>query len=284
MKKKTILLLGILLLLILSLLFIYINCFSFKDGFDTSSFIALSYDNSTIPTNTENLEKLFEKNNYNYKIIGKGKQWEGWYGRTQEYLLYINDILEEGNDNYYVLLCDGRDVLINENIDDFIEKAKNICKRTNKSMIFGAERHCCAGNGGINSNDDYKNKMIEIARDKTKYDYYYLNFGLLFGKVSDIKTFFDKIDVKPGETDQSLAVVEFCNHHDNYHLDYDQEIFSNNSGECKLTWDDDKQKFRHSVTNTYPSILHFPGGNWDCYKSCALKLFENADTPPTYYN
>ena len=92
------------------------------------------------------------------------------------------------------------------------------------------------------------------------------------------------MNIQPGDTDQSLAVVEFCKNPHKYSLDYNQELFCNNSGECNLEWDDNKKKFKHTITNTYPSILHFPGGNWDCYKECAKKLFIDIDADPEFFN
>jgi hypothetical protein len=270
----------ILLLIIISACFLLLTSNKTERFNNNNKCIALSYDNSTSSTNTDNLINLFENNGYKYKIVGKNKKWEGWYGRTMEYLNTINELISEDSD-YYILLCDGRDVLVNENYEIFIEKAIKLYNK-HKSIIFGAERHCCAGNTGINEDIRYKNKMIDIAKNKTQYDYYYLNFGLIFGKATDIKRFFETIDIKPGGTDQSLAVIEFCKNPDKYWIDYDQEIFSNHSGECKLTWDDNAKKYKHSVTNTYPSLIHFPGNNWDCYKDCANNLFKNINSIPVF--
>jgi hypothetical protein len=283
-KNKKCIIFIIFFLLSITLLF---DFFVYKEKLQlNTNFIAITYDNSNTLTNTENLKTLFEKKNYNYIILGKGEKWNGWYGRVKAYSKAINDIYDNNYDNdNYILLCDGRDVLINENFDEFFEKAVKLCKKNNQKIIFGAERHCCAGNSGINNNNYYKDIMKDIAKNKTQYDYYYLNFGLIFGKIDNIKIFLDTIDIKPNDTDQSLAVIEFCNNNnDKYTLDYNQELFSNNSGECKLEWDFNLKKFKHTVTNTFPSILHFPGGNWDCYKKCCEKLYSNFEIEPIFYN
>jgi hypothetical protein len=275
----------------LLVIFLFLLCLLFNNYFKTReyfeqniNFTAITYENSETPTNTDNLKTLFENGGYNYKIVGKNKNWDGWYGRLIDYSKEVDNIYTSNNHDHYILLCDGRDVVINEKYDDFIQKAIEMYNKNNKTIIFGAERHCCAGNSGVNSDDKYKNLMKDIAKDKTENDYYYLNFGLIFGKVADIKTFFEILNIQPGDTDQSLAVVEFCNNPHKYSLDYDQEIFCNNSGECKLEWDDNLKKFKNTNTNTYPSILHFPGGNHECYKQCTEKLFIDIDDEPEFYN
>ena len=219
-----------LLVIFVFLLFLFFNnYFKTREYFEQNiNFTAITYENSVTPTNTENLKILFENGGYNYKIVGKNEKWDGWYGRLTEYAKEIDKIYNSNNE-HYVLLCDGRDVVINEKYDIFIKKAIELYNKNNKTIIFGAERHCCLGNHGVNSDDKYKNIMRDIAKDKTKNDYYYLNFGLIFGRVSDIKTLFEILNIQPGDTDQSLAVVEFCNNPHKYSLDYEQELFSNNS-------------------------------------------------------
>ena len=271
-------------LLVIFIFLLFNTYFKRRESFESNNiFTAITYDNSDTPTNTDNLKKLFEQKGYNYKIVGKNTQWKGWYGRVKEYLTAVDDIYKY-NDDQYILLCDGRDVLINGNYKNFIKKAIKLYNKNNKTIIFGAERHCCAGNSGINNDDVYKKRMEDIAKNKTKYNYYYLNFGLIFGNIKDIKNLFETMNIQPGDTDQSLAVVEFCKNPHKYSLDYNQELFCNNSGECNLEWDDNKKKFKHTITNTYPSILHFPGGNWDCYKECAKKLFIDIDADPEFFN
>jgi hypothetical protein len=249
-----------------------------KEPFNDTNFMAITYDNSSTQTNTDNLKNLFELKGFNYEIVGKNEAWNGWYGRLNAYLKKINTI---DNKDYFILLCDGRDVLINENFDDFFTKATSIYYKNNNSIIFGAERHCCEGNAGIN-NDYYKNAMIQIGKPKTNYDYYYLNFGLIFGKITDIKVLFEKLNIQPNDTDQSLMVMEYCKNPNKYHLDYNQELFTNNSGECKLIWDDNVKKYKNETTKTFPSFLHFPGKNWDCYKNCANKIFEKYNKTPHF--
>jgi hypothetical protein len=108
MNKYIIIISVILILLIIFL--IYKNKKIIKEHFETNNnFIALVYENED-DTPTTNLVKLFEKFNYNHKIVGKNAKWEGWYGRTQEYLKELDKLDKES----YVLICDGRDVLINQ--------------------------------------------------------------------------------------------------------------------------------------------------------------------------
>ena len=81
--------------------------------------------------------------------------------------------------------------------------------------------------------------------------------------------------------DQWLASLEFYNNPNYYILDYDQLIFSNNVlGDCDLEWD--KNKFKNTITATYPSFLHFLGKGWNCYRKCADMLFKNENIKPIY--
>ena len=91
----------------------------------------LTYENKE-NTSTKNLIYLCKKNNFDYKIIGQNKEWNGWYGRTIEYINALNSI----DENKYVVLSDGRDVLINEDCSSFLNKAINLY--SNKKIIFGA--------------------------------------------------------------------------------------------------------------------------------------------------
>ena len=190
MNKYIIIISVILILLVIFL--IYKNKKIIKEHFKTpdNKFIALVYENEE-DTSTTNLVKLFEKFDYNYKIVGKNNKWEGWYGRTQEYLKQLNNLDKES----YVLICDGRDVLINQHFEVFFKKAVDMYNKYN-TIIFSSELYCCNGENhfpvepntdNLDNNKDIFMKFMKEQAYKVipdyKYEFYYLNFGVMFGKV-----------------------------------------------------------------------------------------------------
>jgi len=231
--------------------------------------LVLTYENKK-NTSTQNLIYLCKKNNFDYKIIGQNKEWNGWYGRTIEYINVLNSI----DENKYVVLSDGRDVLINEDCSSFLNKAINLY--SNKKIIFGAETLCCGASNILERTAKIKKFIEDYASTRTIYKYKYINFGLMFGTSKNIKNFLLKLNIKPNDEDQGLASFEFYSNPNDYIIDYDQLIFNNNVPEdCDLEWD--KNKFKNTITATYPSFLHFPGKNWNCYSKCADMLFKNED-------
>ena len=267
--------------ILLILIFFIIYFFNYKsfEGFDNSSCLVLTYENKIEDISSKNLIYLCEKNNFECKIVGQNKEWNGWYGRTLEYINALNDI----DENKYVVLSDGRDVLINEDCESFLKKAINLY--SNKKIIFGAERMCCGANGSQNT-DELKHFMEEYSSTRTKYDYKYINFGLIFGTSKNVREFLLKLNINPDDVDQGLATLEFYKNPDNYILDYDQIIFNNNNPQdCHLEWDNNKKQFKNTTTGTYPAFLHFPGKGWGCYSKCADMLFKNENVKPIYnYN
>lgn len=270
----TIIVIILIVLIIIILSSSYID--NFEEDISKNNFVTVIYEN-TEGTTTTNLIKLLKKFGYNYRIVGFGNEWNGWYGRLQNYQKFVNMI----DDDVYVLFCDGRDVLVNTNYSDFIEKAKNMYKN---KIIFGSETHCCNGienlreesmDQNIPIKDIYVKYMEDLAHktiNNYKYKYFYLNFGLIFGKAKDFKHFFKALNIQPGDDDQGLATRELYRNPDLYQLDYNQELFSNMIHTCDYVWDESKKMFKHTITGTYPSILHFPGKNFECYNKILDKL------------
>lgn len=256
---------------------------SFYGNIKDNNFIAITYENNE-DTQTINLIKLFEKNGYNYRILGLGENWNGWYGRCKIYESYIKNNLD---DDTYVLICDGRDVLINENFNEFFSKAKKIYEIHNK-IIFGAETCCCNGIQHFNkdnnqqTNDELKEKLLSYFKKRAydilpnyKHNFFYLNFGLSFGKAKDYKKLFQDMNIKLNDDDQGLVASLLYNDTNKFYLDYNQEIFSNSIGECPFEYNEKLKKFKNTRIDSYSSILHFPGKNFDCYNKIKDKLLES---------
>jgi hypothetical protein len=281
------------LIIIITFIFHILNKYSFETFTNINDLIVLTYDNGDILTShTNNLINLLKKNNIKSNVIGSGQKWEGWYGRTMEYKKYIDNIED---DEKIIVICDGRDVLLNNSIQsEIINKANNLCD-LDTQIIFGAERFCCVGVtdennriDGMDKNqnlwDIYQELLKKIAMTKYpdyKNDYFYLNYGQMIGKVKNLKYFYNNLDIKPEDgNDQGSAYKFLYLHQDKIVLDNKQELFTNVSNEnCPLEYDDNYKKFKQTDTNTYPSFIHCPGGNWNCYKKCVNKLLENYQNP-----
>jgi len=293
MKKKI-----IIIFILIAIIFIwYHNKSPFGPSF--SNFVALSYENGNDPQ-TNNLIMQFRNLNYNYKIVGHGEKWNGWYGRTIAYINYLKTISGET----YILLCDGRDVLINQDYNTFISKALELRSKNKNKIIVGTEEGCCTGDlssvyraKNVNGNVDFVKLYMEQQKQnslskKITSRFYYINFGLLFGTASQLLNLMVMFNIQPGEDDQALLHKIYYENPDILFLDHKHELFSNASHPnkhrvtvlgtdelCYYKWDNAKHMFLNTVTNTYPSILQTPGKNWNCYKYLANKLLKN----PTFY-
>ena len=297
MKKNILLILLFILIIFLAIILCSMKS-SFKGTLD--NFVAVTYENADDPQ-TKNLIHQFEKLNYNYKILGYGENWDGWYGRAMSYINYLKTLPPE----IYVLLCDGRDVLINQDYNTFISKALEIRDKNNNKIIVGTEEGCCMGSlnsvykaKNINENIDFIDLYMKQQKEnslskKIKNKFYYINFGLLFGKASQLLDLFYLLNIQPGNDDQALLHKIYYENPDLLFLDHNHELFSNASHElkgfrvdiskksnlCYYKWDQSKYMFLNTITNTYPSILQTPGKNWGCYKYLASKLLPN----PQFY-
>lgn len=245
------------------------------------NFIVVTYDNKPyLETNTKNLIESIKKYNYNFHILGENDLWTGWYGRFKSYQNYISTL----DKNEYVLICDGRDVLLNnQSSEEFMKKATSLCNIDEK-IIFGAERHCCCDiperYGRLPSMDNnetlkdvYKNFMEkQVYKDipNYKYDYFYLNFGVFFGKVENILSMFSNLNMGKNLDDQGMSYIYFYKNPETIYIDANQELIGNNGhNDCHLVLENNK--FKNIKTNTYPVLLHFPGDGHKCYET-VLKM------------
>ena len=249
------------------------------------NFLVITYDNKPYKeTNTKNLIETIEKYNYSYKILGEGMEWDGWYGRFKSYFKFISTL----DENEYILICDGRDVLLNNQLPvDFMKKAESLCNIEEK-IIFGAERHCCCYipeeygrlpcmDRDENINDIYIKFMKEEVYKENpnyEYDYYFLNFGVFFGKVKNILWMFSHLDMHENLDDQGMAYIFYYKYPEKIYLDANQILIGNNGHEdCDLIWENDK--FKNNTTKTYPIFLHFPGDGDKCYDRTKKKILKN---------
>jgi len=282
------------------------NNFNFtKSSFNNKiDFMVVSYETDKDDIHVDNLTRMLQKNNYNYKVLGNGEKWRSWYGRALAYEKYLDQLPPDT----YVLLCDGRDVLINEDSNTFISKAISMRSKYGNKIIVGTEPTCCVGNldsvykaSNIEENNidfviNYMKQQEDNAKSKNVTNkFYYINFGLLFGTAKELSQLFKLINVRENLDDQALTHKIFYENPDLLFLDHNHELFSNashfqgkearvtddtyNNNMCYFFWDNYNNKFKNTITNTYPSIIQTPGKNWDCYKMLAKKLIND----PKFY-
>lgn len=246
-----------------------------RDSYQDSNHVkVIIYENSKTPTRTANLEKLLEKFNYDYDIIGKGEKWDGWYGRLQTCVQYLNELGDED----YVLLSDGRDVIVCEESSAFSEKAIRLYNEKGDKIIFNGETLCCVAGKEFKGTEEEKKSYFQMVRDFFEKiqpmpapPLYTLNYGLAFGKVRDFKEMFRIMDLKRDEDDQGILIQRIMNgEFTNYVIDYNNTLFGIMYN-LPPKWDNEKKRYSNPTTKSFPSFLHFPGKSKD-YDECAKTM------------
>ena len=284
--KHGYLIFGLLILLIV----IFMSTKTPIDGFENKKFTVVTYE-TDLHKNVKNYESQLKKYNYPYVILSD-PEWKGWYGRFIKYTEYIKNL----ENDHYILFTDARDVLVNnQTCDRFLEKALQMYEK----VIVGTEDNCCTGV----ANDEFyrpkkvKDKILNVHRlfmdfmktnTENKNGFYYLNFGLLFGKVSDLKILFEKMKMQPEKDDQLLLQKVFYEEPELIQPDYNHELFSNSSTRsnrgqpkdgnsdpnCYYIYDETRKCFKNTRTNTYPFFIQTPGKKWECYEYLEKRLWE----------
>jgi len=227
-----------------------------------NKFKVVTYETSLVDKHSINLKNMFIKFNYNnYVILGSGEEWNGWYGRAKSYEKYLKTLPND----LYVLLCDCRDVVINDNSSNFLIKALTMRIQNGNKIIVGTESLCCTEH----NSPDYKAKTISDSNfviyyleqqennaksKKIENKLYYINFGMMFGTVGELINLFNLLDIKPGLDDQTLLHKLFYEYPDLLFLDHKHELLSNAEHKhgnikgpvyntCYYTYDENKKKF-----------------------------------------
>lgn len=255
-----------------------------------SSFEWVVYDNNIKNKHVQNLLHQAKILNFGITVLGDGDKWTGWYGRTMKYKEYITTLDPEK----FVLLTDARDVVLNDEYNSFIKKAKEYYYYYSEKIIFNVDSDCCMDIKTPNARSikaktsnyilgEYKQFMEKRANELgIKHRYKYLNFGMQFGKAKDFLKLFERMNLKPGDDDQIVTVKLFFDNPDSVTLDYNQEILGTSliafrTTNCVFKYSGNF--FTNTVTNTQPSLIHTAGKNWYCYKYLLSKLLPNAEYP-----
>jgi hypothetical protein len=284
------------LLILIILIIIFLNKESFGDSREVlgnltngdSSFEWVVYDNNIKNKHVQNLIHQAKLLNFGITVVGQGDKWTGWYGRTMKYKEYINTLDPET----FVLLTDARDVVLNNDYNSFIIKAKEYYYYNSERIIFNVDSDCninkktpnAKSNKAKTSNyiqGEYKPFMEKRARELgINHRYVYLNFGMQFGKAKDFLKLFELMNIQPGDDDQVLALKLFFENPDLFFLDYNQELLGTAlpafiRSNCVFKYSG--KFFTNTVTNTQPSLIHTDAKNWHCYRYLLSKLLPNAE-------
>jgi len=207
----------------------------------------------TDPSASKPLIDSLKRNGYAYSLIGVGEPWNGWYGRVKGYHNYVKSV----SPDQYIVFSDGRDVLANRPVSEFLDKATRMYR---DRVIIGTEQNFWAP--GVP--DDVAE---EIKKKDVPGEYKYPNFGLMFGKAKHFDAFFTRMDIQPGEDDQSLAIQLYHDDPSALDPDFRQELFSNAPGLNVDTchFDTQGKQWRNTKTDTVPFFIHTSGKNQSCY-------------------
>lgn len=255
-----------------------------KEGWQTSipepfgnqnEILVLTYENEPIKkTNTKYLSFLLTYFNFpDFKICGQGDPWTGWSGRMKGYIAELRTIKDKHS---FVVVCDGRDVLVNNSYETFKSNALNMYREADNRIIFGAERYCI-----FEYCDDVHKFQMRKYKTKQCPDYdtedYYLNFGLLFGQVGQLLTLFETFDILDESFDDQREAAMVNQRDQQFYMDYKQIIFGNTfntDGDCTLAvlFDEEDAILEYTKYKTKPAFMHFPGKDACYYDALALMI------------
>lgn len=249
----------------------------FREDFSYPSVLVLTYENTDhahVPNFIDNLK------NYNYEVrrLGFKELWRGFGTKIHAYQSFLRSATTLP-DEQIIVICDARDVVINQPAHVFAEKFHDFTKRFPGKIMISTEMGCCTPETDKSLKEKmvirhrlWQNKLFQKRKNNT---FKYLNSGLIAGKKSDLLRVYNKIQVQLDEDDQSKFVQYFFNNKINENdlfLDYEQLFFSNAhfwSGYpvgCFFTRDNKLEPWRNTVTNQIPSFIQTPAKYWDCYR------------------
>lgn len=282
-----------LVLLGITLIFIIQRIFSAKEGFqdpDPASAPALSHADATTPIKVfiyadklkptaKALLQSLKRHKYSYEVLGLGKPWEGWTGRTKTYLAALKDYKAAQGPDAVALFLDGYDVICIEDSDAFYAKYLN--KPREMSVIFGAERSCNTAmcNRGILDWYDYHDalggKTAVMAQTNpwgTNGEHIwsqtpiFTNNGTIMGPVADLEFLFEEI-LKTGIPDDQLAAGKvIIANFDRFDIDFEESLFRNKFRELDKLPDENGKDG--------PGFLHFHAMKTDAQQAEVLRRFQ----------
>ena len=159
-------------------------------------------------------------NGINFINLGKGKNWEGGVmelGKGGGHKInLIREHLNTLPESDVVLFCDGYDVFINDNVEEFGYRYKEIGRK----VIFGAEKICWPNQ----SNATLQEQLTTKQHPDLDTPYKYLNSGTFIGRVSELKRIFET-PISNDDDDQLYCQNAYLSEQYDMCIDTDNYIF-----------------------------------------------------------
>jgi len=202
----------------------------------------------TDPKKVEQLQDSARRFGFYFKNLGEHKNWLGGDmngpGGGQK-LNMVKDTFLECNDNDIVFFCDGYDVIIN----DAIEEIMNRFMGFECDVLFAAEINC------------WPDKSLESQYPKSHTRYHYLNSGVYIGKVGALKKLFDG-RINDSDDDQLFLTRKYLDksHGVNIKLDHENYIFQCLAGAEEVITIKENGQLLNTETKCCFCVLHGNGG------------------------
>jgi len=244
-----------------------------NEGFEESPEMETLHEDPTVPIKVflyadklkptaKALINSLKKHKYSYEVLGLGKPWEGWVGRTKEYLAAIQRYKGEKGGSALALFIDAYDVICIMDSDKFYNKY--LARERTMPVIFGAEQNChkemCnkkilewydmhteEGKEGIMNHINTWGESDEHlwARDRPAFT----NNGTIMGTADGLEFLFLEI-LKTGiQDDQVAAGHVIVANLDKFDIDYEEQLFRNRFRHLEKRGDENGRDG--------PAFLHF---------------------------
>jgi len=228
----------------------------------------------------DNWKLSLTNNGYSeYAILGLGQKWRGFKWRSKMYLKYLRKLKQQYGGNHIVMTCDSTDVLFLQPMNDLVHKFKVL----EQTVVVSADDTQLVGQFANGLTRELAAQIIEkrlgersSSSSKTNKQgirtcprYMWVNAGLCIGYVDYVIALYERL--KSYEDDQEGLQIEWLADPDLCFIDYHQHLFANLSGMRHivtmnrddlvndLVFDHEHNRYKHRVTKTWPSVVHFPG-------------------------
>jgi hypothetical protein len=217
---------------------------------------------TSLNAGSKNMLTALEILGWDYQQLGRGKKWEGFTTKMEEYALFAETELPET----ILVLIDSYDALPVRKSTGF----KEAFELFGVDIVVGAENYCAPSALGMN---------CLPLENPTKINAMYPNVqsGCVIGRADSIAKMYRWI-VQKGIQDDQVGVASYMNHypdHKSIDLDYDCKLsFHDNWGSsAKITCETDKIIVSHNNLEHEPWFIHFPGFLYK--RSFAQHLYPN---------